>query len=214
MSNYTKTTDFAIKDGLASGNPSKIIKGTEHDTEYNNIATAVASKADLAGPALTGVPTVPTAAAGTNTTQAASTEFVQTAIIKDKARYHASSGQSLTALVSTKITLSVSDFDTNSIVSSSRFTPKKAGYYKITAACSVNMSGNGETFTSLFKNGVEISRGSRNGNATTSTVAASVVADLMFFNGTTDYVELFMYTSVSGTTEFNAATYMTMIGPL
>ena len=39
MSNYTKTTNFAIKDGLVSGNPSKIIKGTEIDTEYNNIAS-------------------------------------------------------------------------------------------------------------------------------------------------------------------------------
>ena len=46
MSNYTKTTNFAIKDGLVSGNPSKIIKGTEIDTEYNNIASAVASKPD------------------------------------------------------------------------------------------------------------------------------------------------------------------------
>ena len=44
MSNYTKTTNFAIKDGLVSGNPAKIIKGTEIDTEYNNIASAVASK--------------------------------------------------------------------------------------------------------------------------------------------------------------------------
>lgn len=37
---YTKTTDFAAKDALASGNPSKIVKGTEIDTEFNNIATA------------------------------------------------------------------------------------------------------------------------------------------------------------------------------
>jgi len=34
MSNYTKTTNFASKDTLPSGNPSKIIKGTEIDTEY------------------------------------------------------------------------------------------------------------------------------------------------------------------------------------
>ena len=29
MSNYTKATNFAIKDSLNTGNPSKIIKGTE-----------------------------------------------------------------------------------------------------------------------------------------------------------------------------------------
>jgi len=46
MSNYTKTTNFATKDNLSPGNPLKIVKGTEIDTEYNNIATAVATKTD------------------------------------------------------------------------------------------------------------------------------------------------------------------------
>lgn len=46
MSNYTKSTDFASKDTLASGNPGKIIKGTEINTEFANIQTAVNSKAD------------------------------------------------------------------------------------------------------------------------------------------------------------------------
>jgi hypothetical protein len=76
MSNYTKTTDFAAKDSLASGNPAKVIKGSEHDTEYNNIATAVSSKADLDSPTLTGTPVAPTAANGTNTTQLATTAYV------------------------------------------------------------------------------------------------------------------------------------------
>ena len=60
MSNYTKTTNFAVKDNLASGNPSKIIKGTEIDAEYNNIATAVATKANTASRTFTGTVTVPT----------------------------------------------------------------------------------------------------------------------------------------------------------
>jgi len=42
--------------------------------------TALDLKANLAGPALTGAPTVPTASAGTNTTQIASTAFVSTAV--------------------------------------------------------------------------------------------------------------------------------------
>lgn len=54
MSNYVKSTNFATKDALASGNPLKIVKGTEIDTEFNNIATAVATKADLASPTFTG----------------------------------------------------------------------------------------------------------------------------------------------------------------
>jgi hypothetical protein len=39
------------------------------------------NKANLASPALTGVPTAPTAASGTNSTQIATTSFVNTAII-------------------------------------------------------------------------------------------------------------------------------------
>ena len=46
MANYTKTTNFASKDALASGNASKVVKGTEIDTEFTNIQTAIASKAD------------------------------------------------------------------------------------------------------------------------------------------------------------------------
>ena len=80
MSNYTKATNFATKDSLATGNPGKIVKGTEIDTEFNAISTAIATKADAASPTLTGVPTAPTADAGTNTTQIANTAFVNTAL--------------------------------------------------------------------------------------------------------------------------------------
>jgi hypothetical protein len=54
MSNYTKSTNFATKDNLSPGNPLKIVKGAEIDTEFNNIATAVATKTDNASAAITG----------------------------------------------------------------------------------------------------------------------------------------------------------------
>jgi hypothetical protein len=80
MSNYVKATNFYSKDALLSGDPDKIIKGAEIDDEYNAIAVAVATKADLNSPNFTGTPTVPTAPAITNTTQVASTAYVTTAI--------------------------------------------------------------------------------------------------------------------------------------
>lgn len=46
MSDYTKTTDFAAKDSLPSGDANKIAKGSEVDTEFNNIETAIATKAN------------------------------------------------------------------------------------------------------------------------------------------------------------------------
>jgi len=54
MSNYTKTTNFASKDNLSPGNPLKIVKGAEIDTEFNNIQTAVGTKTDNASANITG----------------------------------------------------------------------------------------------------------------------------------------------------------------
>jgi len=62
MTNYVKSTNFATKDNLASGDPLKIVKGTEINTEYDNIAIAVATKADVASPTFTGTVTIPTLA--------------------------------------------------------------------------------------------------------------------------------------------------------
>tara|TARA_R110002094_G_scaffold153354_5_gene140910 strand:+ start:18647 stop:19129 length:483 start_codon:yes stop_codon:yes gene_type:complete len=57
MTAYTKTTNFAAKDSLLVGNSNKIIKGSEHDVEYTNIATAVNSKANTSSPTFTGTAT-------------------------------------------------------------------------------------------------------------------------------------------------------------
>jgi hypothetical protein len=59
MSNYTKTTNFTAKDSLPSGDSGKIIRGSEFDTEFNDIATAISSKADTASPTFTGTVTIP-----------------------------------------------------------------------------------------------------------------------------------------------------------
>lgn len=81
MSDYTKATNFAGKDALSSGDPQKIIKGSEIDAEYNAIAAAISSKADLNGPTFTGTPSGPTATTGTSSTQFATTAFVQSALV-------------------------------------------------------------------------------------------------------------------------------------
>ena len=80
MSDYTKSTDFASKDSLPSGNAGKIVKGTEIDTEFNNIAIAVATKADLASPGFSGSPTAPTQSTGDSSTKLATTAFVAAAL--------------------------------------------------------------------------------------------------------------------------------------
>jgi hypothetical protein len=80
MSSYVKATNFATKDTLPTGDSNKIVKGTEIDNEFNSIAGAISSKADIASPTFTGTPTAPTATAGSSTTQLATTAFVTAAL--------------------------------------------------------------------------------------------------------------------------------------
>jgi hypothetical protein len=93
MSDYTIAVNWAGKDALSDSDAAKVISGSDFNTEFTTVRTAINSKADINGDSgesfsannitvagtltVTGVPTIPTASAGTNTTQAASTAFVQ-----------------------------------------------------------------------------------------------------------------------------------------
>lgn len=59
MSDYTKTTNFTAKDSLPSGDSGKVIRGSEFDTEFTAISTAIATKANIASPTFTGTVTIP-----------------------------------------------------------------------------------------------------------------------------------------------------------
>lgn len=102
MTDYTKSTNFASKDNLSSGNPLKIVKGTEIDTEFNNIATAVATKADLASPTFTGTPSLPTGTtAVTQSSTDSSTKLATTAFVQAVAQVLFPVGAIYSATVST-----------------------------------------------------------------------------------------------------------------
>jgi len=99
MSNYTISVDWDGKDDLADSSAAKVISGDDFQTEFETVQTAINSKANLNGDSsedfainngtvagtltVTGIPTIPTAATSTNTTQAASTAMVQAAIDAD-----------------------------------------------------------------------------------------------------------------------------------
>ena len=77
MSNYNIAVAWSGKDALADSNPDKVVSGGDFNTEFTAVQTAVNSKADLAGSA-SQLFSATTAAAGTNTTQVATTAFVRT----------------------------------------------------------------------------------------------------------------------------------------
>ncbi|MFD2936302.1 hypothetical protein [Spirosoma flavum] len=77
--NTNRATDQAATTA-AQNTANAAVSTTTYNTNRTTDQATVAGKAPLASPAFTGVPTVPTATSGTNTSQAASTSFVQGAI--------------------------------------------------------------------------------------------------------------------------------------
>jgi hypothetical protein len=80
MSNYVKINNYAEKDDYLTGNPLKLIKGTELNSEFNAIQTAIGTKADLASPAFTGTPTAQTQDIANSSDRLATTNFVKQAL--------------------------------------------------------------------------------------------------------------------------------------
>ena len=79
MSNYTIAIPWSGKDTLADSDVNKVISGADFNTEFTTVQTAVNSKANLNG-SITETFSAVTAAVGTNTTQVATTAFVDAAI--------------------------------------------------------------------------------------------------------------------------------------
>jgi len=144
LSNYTRSTNFTAKDSLSSGNPSKVILGSEHDAEYDAIATAIASKLD-------GIDTQSTE---TVIETGDSVVFYDTSatfhkrITAENLRkslsnlsnlysFRASSGTTTTVnnITTTNINLSIENFDTNSNFASNEYTVPVTGLYLIGGHC-------------------------------------------------------------------------------
>jgi len=81
MSNYTIAVAWSGKDALSDSNPAKVISGSDFNTEFTAVQTAVNTKADLNGSASESF-SATTAPEDTNTTQVATTAFVETATSK------------------------------------------------------------------------------------------------------------------------------------
>jgi hypothetical protein len=102
-------------------------------------------------------------------------------------RAYASSTTAIPNGALTKVNLATEDFDTGSYFASSRFTPLVAGYYMITGSVDF-ISATTNVLAIVFKNGSQSSLGGIGDRS-------SQVSDLVYLNGTTDYVELFAFQS-------------------
>jgi hypothetical protein len=104
-----------------------------------------------------------------------------------------SSSQSL-SIGTTKILYQTEQWDTNNNFASSTFTPTVAGYYQISCAASFGGAASNKTIF-LYKNGSNYRRGTE---ALTTQLSMS---SLIYFNGSSDYVEVYVNTATSVSTD-------------
>jgi hypothetical protein len=108
----------------------------------------------------------------------------------------ASASQSFTSNTWAKVTLGTEAWDTNNNFDSTtnyRFTPTVAGYYQVNGGYSFQgtASAGYTLIASIYKNGSEVIRGAEM-YSLTATFNQSVVSGVLYMNGSTDYIELYV----------------------
>jgi hypothetical protein len=114
-------------------------------------------------------------------------------------RVYRNSLQTFPNAVFTKVQWNVVDFDTCGgfdITTNNRWTPTAPGYYQFNGHILGASGATGRCFCLLYKNGV----GASTGNDNSPSSYRATVHDILYMNGTTDYIELFAYTLAGGVT--------------
>ena len=110
--------------------------------------------------------------------------------------YRATTDQSFTASTWTKVQLNAESYDTDNCFDSTtnyRFTPTKSGYYQVNASLNQRRDGTAEMAQAVRKNGTAISQYFVVNNYTFAGAISAGGADLIYLNGTTDYLELYVF---------------------
>ena len=115
------------------------------------------------------------------------------------------SNQNVSNNTDTKLQVNTKEFDTANCYNNStyRFTPTVPGYYQINGQAYFYASGgiNGNCFLTIYKNGSRFKDGTLLSGGS-ATIYFPAVSTLIYFNGTTDYVELYGNIQGSGTLGF------------
>ena len=135
---------------------------------------------------------------GTNTT-----DFVTPETLSNKAfigfRAYRNGTQTISSGVRTKVQLNAENFDTKNWFDSStnyRFTPQKAGFYQINCSVTTIKTAKSPVLLDavIYKNGAEVSYHNfqvGSGSGASGGTATAGGADLVYMNGSTDYLELY-----------------------
>jgi hypothetical protein len=154
----------------------------------------------LDAPAVSGTTTLTLpATSGTILTSVSAASSLPSSINGPAFSAYQSSAQTPSANTNTKLQFQTEEFDTNSNFDNAtnyRFTPTVAGYYYVNGALAVGSTACTMS-TYIYKNGSMFKSGMQ---VPTSGIAS--VGALIYFNGSTDYVE--MYASISVSQALNA----------
>lgn len=104
--------------------------------------------------------------------------------------------QSISTTTWTKVLFQTETFDTNSNFASSTFTPTVAGYYQINAVVYCAGVTTNYARASIYKNGTGYRYTACSAN---SGSYALTIGDVVYFNGSTDYIEIYVYTGANET---------------
>ena len=109
--------------------------------------------------------------------------------------------QVISSATSTKVVFDTKEYDTNNNFASSRFTPTIGGYYSCFASCAMPSASNaGETQIYFKKNNTTYYYGQDIQATHTYNILAN---SLIYLNGSTDYIEVFLYLGTGGTLQAN-----------
>lgn len=123
---------------------------------------------------------------------------------------YANASQSITTTTFTKVAINTEEFDTNNNfdTTNNRFTPTVAGYYQVNGLVRCTASAPSQIFSGIFKNGSSYARGTEIvGTSLTIQNLSCSISEIIYMNGTTDYLELYGFvTATSPTFNFSNST--------
>jgi hypothetical protein len=146
---------------------------------------------------------IPSAVAGTTTvTMPAATGTMMVSGNMPTFSAYQSSAQSISNGTTTKIQFQTEEWDTTSAFDNAtnyRFTPLVAGYYQVNGNAVVPQAINNTGLSvAIYKNG-SASRWGSSGASNTSLFGRANVSALVYLNGSTDYIELYVIQAFGGT---------------
>jgi hypothetical protein len=193
-SDFTATTGTTVV--LATGASSGDLVTTVSFLVSSVLNAIPNTAASVSNTNLVPLTTLPVSGSNTLTVPAVTGTMMVSGNMPAFSAYNNGNSTAVSATTWTKITFNTEDFDTNNNFDSTtnyRFTPTVSGYYQINLFVLASQSGAVTTNinAAIYKNG-SIYRGVKGTSVSGEYVTVSYCA-IIYFNGSTDYIEGYMY---------------------